>query len=1278
MVTAYEAAIAAGATHSEAIAANREAAAARAAGGSSEAAIAASVASAQASVASREAAQTARDAEKAASVQVPQAQAEWASTEFGISTQEAQRLSALASVNPKSPELSNLTPQQISGLRAAAKGGTPWEVAPESVKAGDISGVAPTPTQQAAIYKDQQAAANLLLGQGQATGSLDKGLTIKLEAYKSDDPKIQQAIRDLVRSEKSYKQTRAVQQALSGVPVTEISTHGLGADVAGKVYDLAALRGTGAITPGIEVGQYGIDFSKAPSGMDWGRISGSLGFAGMTAGKEEKAVYEEIKSVNEAVKTLQPYFVPEEILPEGTYGPPRPAGYNVDTALASGKPKILAAVSLLFPDYKPAAPVIESEAAVIEPSVESKGFADIPSLGAPIGMGLTYPLQWAAEGKLEGGPSGKELWQRITPWKEEEGETLGSAFAETMKDKTGAVKSWWGSPYELVQIPEEPYEASSRSGASEKITPSIISPYSLTFTPEGKPIAVLSAEALAWQRKEQETVPTKGELVLVSAGIIGAATLPLTAPVLVPIIATTLKIGAATTLASGAGLTIYGATQKKPAIDAKQFEINKENLETTKPVEGFATLAKGSTDLYDINVEGLRQKYGDVEATRRLAEAGTKPAIDRGVWEQLPEETQQYYSPTEHAGLEYETGILGAYGRGAAWQGQKVSEILGATEDTWAKYPAMLGAGITQYLAPHSLAAGLYPEKGAISFAALTPHFGPTGIYTTLTFKEQTTLGKVLGYGTMIAPYAWGPVSSVVRSLGITLGKVPVLGAVGRGSRQVVSVPYKIATIGGLVPVKEVAASFERYAPWQAAYMAGRAIPGYGKFAMSKGWLGSTVPLSQTWKQWGDAPAFGFGQTAPEGLGYYMSPGSRGAGITEFGRAYREPGIASLTRAEPQVAMYQPAPSWALSVKSPVIRFVEAAARVAPRVAIPAVMAATPIAAVMPAPAFTAGVVTPDIAGTTVYAPSIEAANQMLVQNQITQEQHQQVVQQLQQLQERLQQTQQQLQVTEQQTIPIQEQQVQQVVQQALAPQQQQQFVQVQQQQVQQQQEVQQQVQQQQIQQQQLQQQQLQQLQLQQLQMQQQQQQQQMRIQQVRLQTEQQRVIEQPRPIQPPIIPPIVPPLTLLPGLGLGGGGGVSRHGLASTYVKQFWNIPTMYIALPTWQKLKPPKMDSKLWRKLGTMTQPVEFLGEESDELEDTPFGKKYVREIVAKGRIASGARFTGASYKSGITSPEEFNAPVLKQKTSAKKTSKNKGQPYTSYYREHELPPTELGIKL
>jgi hypothetical protein len=149
------------------------------------------------------------------------------------------------------------------------------------------------------------------------------------------------------------------------------------------------------------------------------------------------------------------------------------------------------------------------------------------------------------------------------------------------------------------------------------------------------------------------------------------------------------------------------------------------------------------------------------------------------------------------------------------------------------------------------------------------------------------------------------------------------------------------------------------------------------------------------------------------------------------------------------------------------------------------------------------------------------------------------------------------------------------------------------------------------------------------------------------------------------IPPPIVPPP--LPGLSIYGGGGITRHGLASTYVKRFINIPELVVYLPTWEGLRPHRMDKRLWRKLGTLDEGVEFLGDE--EFEMTPFGRKAVRTVVARGRLAGGAKSMGASAQPGITSVEEFNAPLKKKQV----ISKSKGKKVTSY--EFDIQPNDIG---
>lgn len=147
-------------------------------------------------------------------------------------------------------------------------------------------------------------------------------------------------------------------------------------------------------------------------------------------------------------------------------------------------------------------------------------------------------------------------------------------------------------------------------------------------------------------------------------------------------------------------------------------------------------------------------------------------------------------------------------------------------------------------------------------------------------------------------------------------------------------------------------------------------------------------------------------------------------------------------------------------------------------------------------------------------------------------------------------------------------------------------------------------------------------------------------------------VIEYPPPVEekPPIekIPKV--PLPTIPGLSLLDSGRISRHGLASSYVSYSQVIPEIVVYLPTWEGLKPPKIASKLWHKFGGLQDGIELLGDE--EFEETPFGRKTVRPVVARAKLAAGARRVSGSYKPEIVPIEE--SPIKLKEKKSKKTGK------------------------
>ncbi len=141
-----------------------------------------------------------------------------------------------------------------------------------------------------------------------------------------------------------------------------------------------------------------------------------------------------------------------------------------------------------------------------------------------------------------------------------------------------------------------------------------------------------------------------------------------------------------------------------------------------------------------------------------------------------------------------------------------------------------------------------------------------------------------------------------------------------------------------------------------------------------------------------------------------------------------------------------------------------------------------------------------------------------------------------------------------------------------------------------------------------------------------------------------------PEKVPPPIL---IPPKFKFPSISIGGG--VSRHGLHSVYVKYTQNIPRLVVYLPEWEGLKPASIGKKTWRKLGGIPTGVELLSPESEEFEETPFGRKRVRTVVARASMKAGAREKPAA---GLTSAEEFYQP--RKKVAVRKET---GKKYTAY---------------
>jgi hypothetical protein len=114
--------------------------------------------------------------------------------------------------------------------------------------------------------------------------------------------------------------------------------------------------------------------------------------------------------------------------------------------------------------------------------------------------------------------------------------------------------------------------------------------------------------------------------------------------------------------------------------------------------------------------------------------------------------------------------------------------------------------------------------------------------------------------------------------------------------------------------------------------------------------------------------------------------------------------------------------------------------------------------------------------------------------------------------------------------------------------------------------------------------------------------------------------------------------------------GTIEKHGSASTYVRRPANVPVRKLTVDEFMAEKPSGIDSRLWRRFGTMQGGIERLGEEREEI--TPYGKKKVRPI----KDILGISNEGISR---LTSSEQFQKDGLsKRQRIDKRLAKKLGQ--------------------
>lgn len=445
----------------------------------------------------------------------------------------------------------------------------------------------------------------------------------------------------------------------------------------------------------------------------------------------------------------------------------------------------------------------------------------------------------------------KDNWW--TPWDESKGETFG------------------GEIMERLNIPIKGYRAPTQINFDTKEEAQVYAKEHNTnafYDMQTKKYAVLGG-ANFWQKAGQALDPRniffgsaatspEGHSILEAAkqpetqlallAVSGPTASVLRVPTLVTKgIGLTVKIGGISTALTGIGATIAGGIQGPIDIDTKSYEniISKESA-LTKLSSYLTSSVSGDTTQYNLSQENYNKLVKDTgsesEALALLASVGFSPTIDKGIWDKLSDSAKKNYTPTEYSSLQYESGLIGAYGRGSKSLSEVFSKVAESGPTIFGWHPTSLVAGMGSYLAPHSMVSDLYSSKGLVSTVVLIPHFGPTAGYTALTWQQQNNLGRGLGIGAALLPFATGPAGSLLGKVGEGIIKVPVIGTIAKGTSWVVSSPFKAINImtGGYAGL--ALKSMEYWAPWKLAYEGGKVIPGYGKFAYNKGWLGPQIP----------------------------------------------------------------------------------------------------------------------------------------------------------------------------------------------------------------------------------------------------------------------------------------------------------------------------------------------------------------------------------------------------------------------------------------------------
>lgn len=278
------------------------------------------------------------------------------SVEHGIPREEAKRLITLAwETKGRAEELQALDPGKRRGLQIAAVTYDPWAIAPKSVAAGGLLGVAPTRELQQEKYAAFQEASTFLQAAGIAAVS-DKGVSlVNLGKLDTQDPAVRQALLGIGYSSKVVADL-----------YSQLEKERLGAEILGGEYDvIASSPKTGEIlVKSKETGKQ-VWFAASPEDVERAGLSVGLREAGVLEGgfldpaaavgllTSKQAGLFGISPVQYgmlgdirrgqleqagALGTLEPHIIPAATLPSGVLGPTRPMSIDVVGALRADVP----------------------------------------------------------------------------------------------------------------------------------------------------------------------------------------------------------------------------------------------------------------------------------------------------------------------------------------------------------------------------------------------------------------------------------------------------------------------------------------------------------------------------------------------------------------------------------------------------------------------------------------------------------------------------------------------------------------------------------------------------------------------------------------------------------------------------------------------------------------------------------------------------------------------------------------------------------------------------